>query len=130
MKISKDATRDARRIFRVCVVDGQIDESMLRAAIEKIVAKKPRNYRGILYALKRLIRLEVESRRALVESAVELDTPSRVQIEQSLSVEYGEGLTYTYRTDEQLLGGVRIRVGNDVMDGSVQSRLKRLAEAF
>ena len=29
-----------------------------------------------------------------------------------------------------LLGGLRIRVGNDVFDGSVQGRLTRLANAF
>jgi F-type H+-transporting ATPase subunit delta len=30
----------------------------------------------------------------------------------------------------ELLGGLRIRVGNDVLDGSVKGRLDRLAAAF
>lgn len=130
MKVSKDAARDAARIFRLCSPEGQLDEAKLRSAIDKIGAEKPRDYRGILHALKRLVRLDVESRRALIESAVELDTPSRVQIEKNLTSQYGEGLDYTYRTDASLLGGIRIRVGNDVLDGSVQSRLTRLTEAF
>ncbi|NWK55687.1 F0F1 ATP synthase subunit delta [Verrucomicrobiaceae bacterium N1E253] len=130
MKVSKDAARDARRIFRLCTAEGRVDEELLRSAIQKIVDQKPRGYRGILHALKRLVRLDVESRRAVIESAVELDTPTRVQIEKDLTQTYGEGLSFVYRTDASLLGGLRIRVGNDVLDGSVQSRLNRLAEAF
>ncbi len=130
MKISKDAARDASRIFRLCASEGQLDEDKLRIAIDKIATRKPRDYRGILHALKRLIRLDVESRRALIESAVDLDTATRVTIEKNLSAEYGDQLTYTYRTDASLIGGIRIRVGNDVLDGSVKSRLDRLADAF
>lgn len=130
MKVSKDAARDASRIFRLCSPEGKVDEAKLRSAIDKIATEKPRDYRGILHALKRLIRLDVESRRALIESAVDLDTASRVQIEKNLVEEYGDGLTFTYRTNASLLGGIRIRVGNDVLDGSVQSRLTRLAQAF
>jgi len=130
MKVSKDAARDASRIFRLCASEGKLDEDKLRIAIDKIAAQKPRDYRGILHALKRLIRLDVESRRALIESAVDLDTPSRVTIEKNLSAQYGDQLTYSYRTDASLLGGIRIRVGNDVLDGSVKSRLDRLADAF
>lgn len=130
MKVSKDAARDASRIFRLCAPEGQLDEDKLRMAIDKIATEKPRDYRGILHALKRLIRLELESRCALIESATELDTTSRVTIEKNLTSKYGDQLSYTYRTDASLLGGIRIRVGNDVLDGSVKSRLDRLADAF
>ena len=130
MKVSKDAARDASRIFRLCAPEGQLDEDKLRSAIDKIVTQKPRDYRGILHALKRLTRLDVESRSALVVSATELDTPSRVTIEENLKKQYGNDLSYSYLTDASLLGGIRIRVGNDVLDGSVKARLARLANSF
>lgn len=130
MKVSKDAARDASRIFRLCAPEGKLNEDKLRSAIAKIIEQKPRDYRAILHALKRLTRLDVESRSALIISATELDTPSRVKIEANLTEQYGEGLTFSYSADASLLGGIRIRVGNDVLDGSVQSRLTRLAEAF
>jgi hypothetical protein len=84
VKISKNATRDARRIFRLCAPDGHLDEQKLRVAIAKIVERQPRGYRGILSALKRLIRLDLASRRAFIVSAKDLDTPSRVKIEKNL----------------------------------------------
>ena len=130
MKVSKDAARDASRIFRLCAPDGKLDEDKLRSAIDMIVTQKPRDYRGILHAIKRLTRLDVESRSALIVSATELDTPSRVTIEENLKKQYGNDLSYSYETDASLLGGIRIRVGNDVLDGSVKARLDRLANSF
>lgn len=107
-----------------------MNEDQLRGAIAKIVESKPRDFKGILQALLRLTRLDAESRQALVESASELDQASRTQIETDLTSQYGEGLSFSYQINAELLGGVRIRVGNDVLDGSVQSRLDRLAKAF
>ena len=130
MKVSKDAARSARRIYRLCAPEGRLDEDKMRTAFKKIGAAKPRDYRAIMHALFRLVRLDEESRQALIESATDLDTPSRVRIEESLNNQFGGGLSFSYSIDPELLGGVKIRVGNDVWDGSVQSRLERLANAF
>lgn len=130
MKVSKDAARTASRIFRLCSPEGNLDESKMRDAIAAIAEKQPRDFRAILHSLHRLIRIDEESRQALVESATDLDTGSRVRVEKNLTEQYGEGLSFTYKTTPELLGGVRIRIGNDVLDGSVQSRLDRLANAF
>ncbi|MBT8037712.1 MAG: F0F1 ATP synthase subunit delta [Verrucomicrobiae bacterium] len=130
MKVSKDAASAARRIYRLCSADGRLDQDKVRTAFRKVAAAKPRDYRAILHALLRLVRLDEESRQAVIESAVDLDSPSRVRIEQSLNNQYGGGLSFSYSTDPELLGGVKIRVGNDVWDGSVQSRLERLTSAF
>ena len=46
------------------------------------------------------------------------------------SARYGEGLQYEFVLNPALLGGMRIRVGDDVWDGSVKGRLDRLAAAF
>jgi F-type H+-transporting ATPase subunit delta len=45
-------------------------------------------------------------------------------------VKYGVDLAFEFRTNPELLGGLKIRVGNDVFDGSVKGRLDRLANAF
>jgi len=130
MKVSKDAASSARRIYRLCAPEGKLDEAKLSSAVASIAQAKPRDYRGILHALHRLVRIDAESRKALIESASDLDEPSRKRIEENLNNQYGGGLTFEYSTNADLIGGVRIRVGNDVWDGSVQSRLDRLANAF
>ncbi|QJE96589.1 F0F1 ATP synthase subunit delta [Luteolibacter luteus] len=130
MKISKVATATARRIFRLCQTGGRLDEAKLASAVRRIGQEKPRGFRGILFALKRLVRLEIERRRVTVESATELDQASRDRVIAGLAVKYGADLTFDFRVNPELLGGLKIRVGNDVFDGSVKGRLDRLAQAF
>jgi len=130
MKISKVATATARRIFRLCQTGGRLDEAKLATAVRQIAQQKPRDFRGVLFALKRLVRLEMERRHVTVESATELDQPSRDRVISGLAVKYGVGLTFEFRVNPELLGGLKIRVGNDVFDGSVKGRLDRLAQAF
>ena len=130
MKISKTAATAARRLFGLCQTDGRLDESKLRDVIARLVEAKPRDYTAILAALQRLTRLELERREVTVESAVEMDEATRQRVVAGLEKQYGSDLIVQYKLTPALLGGLRIRVGNDVFDGSVQGRLDRLAEAF
>lgn len=130
MKISKVANAEARRIFRLCQTAGRLDEAKFSTAIRLIVTQKPRDYRGILSALKRLVRLELERRHVVVESAAALDAAEQQRVVAGLTAKYGSDLTFEYRVTPELLGGLKVRVGNDVFDGSVKGRLDRLAEAF
>ncbi len=130
MKISKTAATTARRIFRLCQSGGTLDEAKLSAAVRQLAQEKPRDYRGILHALKRLVRLETERRHVVVESAAELDAASRDRVASGLASKYGNDLTFEYRVNPSLLGGLKVRVGNDVFDGSVKGRLDRLAQVF
>ena len=130
MKISKTAAATARRLFGLCQVDGRLDEDRLRKAIKRLSTDKPRDFHAILGALQRLTRLELESRKVVVESAVELDEAGRSQVVAKLSAQYGADLQIEYKLNTALIGGLRIQVGDDVFDGSVDGRLKRLAAAF
>ncbi|MEX1116514.1 MAG: F0F1 ATP synthase subunit delta [Akkermansiaceae bacterium] len=130
MKISKVAAATARRLFGLCQTGGRFDETKLRTIITSLVDSKPRDYRAILSALQRLTRLEIERRQVTVESAVELDEATRQRVVAGLTQQYGPDLVVQYQITPALLGGLRIRVGNDVFDGSVQGRLDRLAAAF
>jgi F-type H+-transporting ATPase subunit delta len=130
MKISKVAAATARRLFGLCQTGGRLDDAKLRAVFTSLVESKPRDYRAILAALQRLTRLELERRKVTVESAVELDEATRQRVLAGLARQYGADLVAEYQVNPALLGGLRIRVGNDVFDGSVQGRLDRLAAAF
>jgi F-type H+-transporting ATPase subunit delta len=46
----------------------------------------------------------------------------------NLKKKYGSDLTTDFVVNPQLLGGMRIRVGSDVWDGSVRNRLERLQQ--
>jgi F-type H+-transporting ATPase subunit delta len=130
MKISKVAASTARRLFGLCQSGGRLDDSKLRTVVSRLIEAKPRDYRAVLAALQKLTRLELEKRAVTVESAVDLDESTRQRVLAGLTKQYGEDLVVQYKTNPALLGGLRIRVGNDVLDGSVKGRLDRLASAF
>ena len=130
MKISREAATTARRAFRMCVEGDRVVDEKLRRVFKKVAESKPRGWQAILHELKRLIRLEMERRQVLVESAKTLDNPSQNRVKASLSRQYGDDLTFEFKVTPELLGGMRVRVGNDVWDGSVKTRLERLSNSF
>ena len=130
MKISKTAATHARRLFGLCQTGGRLDDAKVRLAVTRLIEARPRDYRAVLAAFQRLIRLDLDRRKVTVESAVDLDDATRQRVVASLAKAYGPELVAEYQTTPGLLGGLRIRVGNDVLDGSVLGRLDRLASAF
>ncbi len=130
MKISKQARRDGKELFRSCVVNGLLDENRARQAVSAVIAQKPRGYVAILSQLERLIKLDIQRRTAKVESAVTLSPEQQSAVTADLGRRYGAGLNISFAQNPSLLGGLRIKVGSDVYDGSVRARLENLREAF
>lgn len=130
MKASKQTQREARQLFRACLVDGVLDEKKARKAADLLVSKKPRGYLQVLTQLHKLLRLEIQRRTALVESAVELSKTASDEITKELEKQHGAGLAIEFVTRPELIGGMRVRVGSQVVDATVKSRLETIREAF
>jgi F-type H+-transporting ATPase subunit delta len=128
MKVNKEIRQTARALLRDSFINGRLDRGHVSAAVESLISKKPRDYLSILEDYKRLLRLEVEKHHARIESASELDQNTSAQIVANLRKKYGGDLTTEFAINPALLGGVRIRVGSDVWDSSVRSRLQRLEQ--
>ena len=130
MKIPKQARRDAKQLFRNCVVNGSLDENRARQAVTAVIARKPRKYMAILSQFEHLVKLHVDRRTARVESAAVLSATEQSDVAQSLAARYGAGLSLTFSQNPALIGGLRIQIGSDVYDGSVKARLALLRESF
>jgi F-type H+-transporting ATPase subunit delta len=126
MKINKEARQLARAMLRASFTDGQLDNGRISALVKSLIEKRPRNYIKVLDAYKRLLRLELEKRTAVIESATELHPDAAREIIENLKRKYGADLNPRFVTNPDLLGGMRIRVGSDVWDSSVRHRLQRL----
>jgi F-type H+-transporting ATPase subunit delta len=130
MKISKQARREAKELFRSCLKDGRLEEGRVRQAVEQVLEVKPRGYLAILSHFQRLVKLALEQRNARIESPVPLSDALQAQVRADLGRAYGPGLDVTFVQNPALLGGLRIKVGSDVYDGSIQARLTALRESF
>ena len=130
MKGSKQSRRDAKQVFQSCQVNGALDEARVRQAVTLLIEKKPRGYFGTLQELQRLVKLDVNSRSARVESAVALSEAQQQAVRASLGRLKGADVEVEFAENADLIGGMRVKLGDDVYDGSVKTRLSRLAESF
>ena len=130
MKIAKQARRDAKQLFNTCKVGGLLDETRVRKVVGAVIAQKPRGYGGILSHFHRLVKLDIERRSAHVESAVAVSEGLMQSVKTNLAQRYGVGLNVTFAVNPELIGGLRVKIGSDVFDGSVRARLNALAESM
>jgi F-type H+-transporting ATPase subunit delta len=130
MKISKSARRDAKQLFRACTVNGLLDEPRVRQVLEAITSRKPRGYVAILTRFQKLVKLDFARRSARVESATPLTPALQAGIQANLTRMYGAGLNFSFIQNPALIGGLRVQVGSDVYDGSVEARLNALQESL
>lgn len=65
-----------------------------------------------------------------IRSAVELTDDQRRALQDALSAASGKRVDAVYDIDPLLIGGVTVRLGDTVYDGSVRQQLKRLRDRF
>lgn len=128
MKINKETRQLSKQLFRASFIDGRLDNGRIAALVLSLIKKKPRHYLKVLESYKRLLRLEVEKRSATIEAASELGSNVVAEIVANLKRKYGSDLATRFVVNKELIGGMRIRVGSDVWDGSVRNRLQRLQQ--
>ena len=130
MKISKRAKREAKQLFRFCLVNGMLDETRVRHVVQHLLAAGRRNCPAILSHFERLVKLDLARHMATIESATPLPADLQAAIEGGLTRRYGRGLVTAFAHRPALIGGVRIQVGSDVYDGSVRAGLAALEQSF
>jgi F-type H+-transporting ATPase subunit delta len=129
MKISKQSRREAKELFRAAQVNGVLDENKVRQVVDEMIRVKPRGFEATLSHFQRLVKLDLERRSARIESVMPLDDAQQGNVKSVLTKRYGAGLNFTFAQNPALIGGMRIKVGSDVFDGSVQARLAQLTES-
>jgi F-type H+-transporting ATPase subunit delta len=130
MKIDRHSRLTAKKVLQAARnADGSVDEAKIRDLVSTLVEYKPRNYLAILTYLTRLIELALEENTVRVETASPLaDKGASVFAE--LERRYGKASRTVYEENPKLLGGLKIRRGNNIWDGSLSGRLDRLQQAL
>jgi F-type H+-transporting ATPase subunit delta len=130
MKIARPARQSAKKYFRACLrPDGTIDPTAVREIVRLVAHEKPRHYLQILSRLGRLVELAIEERTVRLESAAPL--PDRgASIFADLEKRFGPAYDTIYEENPALLGGLRVRRGSAIWDGTLSNRLDRLEQAL
>jgi F-type H+-transporting ATPase subunit delta len=130
MKTTRQTKREAKRLFRLCLVNGLVDEGRTRQVVQRMIESKRRGALALLSHFRRLVKLECARHTAEVESAVPVPPDLRASIQAGLARVYGPGIRASFAHNPGLIGGMRIKVGSDVYDGSVRARLAALEKNF
>jgi len=130
MKIDRQSRQSAKKYFRACHgANGSINETGIREIVQLLINEKPRNYLAVLTYLYRLVALALDENTVRVESATPL-ADQGASVFSSLEQQYGPAARTSYEENPALLGGLRIRRGNNIWDGSLSGRLQRLQQAL
>ena len=77
------------------------------------------------------LRAEHEQRiEVMVTSAYKLTAAQKTKLSNALKKRLNREISITTQVDKSLIGGVILRAGDTVIDGSVRGRLNRLSEAL
>jgi F-type H+-transporting ATPase subunit delta len=130
MQSTKKLRREAKQLFRLCLVEGLLDDDRVRRAVEKVLEAKRRGGFTLLSYFQRLVRLERSRHAAEVASAAALPAALQASVLANLERLYGPGLRTSFVLNPALIGGMRIQAGSDVYDGSVRSGLAAVERSF
>jgi F-type H+-transporting ATPase subunit delta len=130
VKSSAQIRRQAKSLYELCLVEGMLDDSRALQVVQAVIASERRGSFALLAHFQRLVRLDRQLHTAIVESAVPLPEDFKISLRTRLTDLYGPAIATQFAITPGLIGGMRIRVGSDVYDGSVRSELESLRNSF
>ncbi|MCM3902670.1 MAG: F0F1 ATP synthase subunit delta [Pyrinomonadaceae bacterium] len=130
MKTIRQIKRDARHLFRLCLVNGVLEQDHVRQVVQSVLGAKRRGYLALATEFERLVRLERMRHTATVESATPLSADLQAEVVASLARLNGPGISTSFAVNPALIGGMRIKVASDLYDGSLEGGLAALENSF
>lgn len=127
MTVSRQDRSLIRKLLDLCMAEGQLSEQHVQAVLQWMERFPIGRQRLLMRLFLRSIRRLAAQQTILVESPQPLTEAVQLQIRKSLSARYQRSLSIEVRENMSLIGGLRIRVGDDLMDASVSGALSRLA---
>jgi F-type H+-transporting ATPase subunit b len=104
------------------LVGDALDESRQRTLIEEF-------FSGVRAGKVTLLQdASVSGSSAVVTSALPLTEPEQAAVKRDILSRLGEGAIVEFKVDPSILGGLVVRVGDKVLDGSVSGKLSAMAE--
>jgi F-type H+-transporting ATPase subunit delta len=137
-----ESNADLRNVLQNPAVPRQQKLKLLDAIVGRMGASKElRNFIAVLVdhhraghmeEIAKQFKRELNQRLGIAESEVssarELSKEERQALEKELQAITGKTVQATYSKDETLLGGVVVRIGSTIYDGSVRGQLHKIRE--
>lgn len=113
---------------RITLLERVLDVDPLVLNLAKLLIVKGRTAEAsaIAQVFAEMVDVQEGIAHAVVTTAVDLSAAQLAQIESTLSEALGVTIDARAETDSEILGGIVVRVGDRLIDGSLRSRLESL----
>ena len=112
---------DKRQLLRRLLAERALPATV--TLVEQALAGSFRSFHAAITEYQKVAAATQGEGVALVRVARELTEAERSRLEQALSTQYARPVHLNIEVDPSLLGGMRVEIGDDVIDGTVVSRL-------
>ena len=128
MKRDKQISQLAKKLVALSKdSEGIITGSKVDQVLSGLKQVQPRHYLSLLKCYLGHIRREIALQTAEVTAPSAISKDALKAIEQHYSTIYGRSIRARSITEESLIAGVRVRVGDDLYDASIAGQLSRIA---
>lgn len=121
------STRKKKQTF-INIFKGKIDEELLAFLLILIEKDRMLFLREKLNEMEKIHLEKNNTLVAVVKTAVPLLEKEIDGLKAKLENKYDKNIIITTEIDKSLLGGVYVRVGNDVIDGTIKSKLDEMKD--
>jgi F-type H+-transporting ATPase subunit delta len=126
---NKQTQQLARQLFKLSLVDGAVSAERVAGVLQYVEKHRPARAVAVLQAYQRLVAAEIARGQAVVEHAGPVTPAVLNSIEAAMTRKYGRKIATVTKPSPHLLGGLRVRVGDDVYESSIAGQLGALASA-
>ncbi|OOM12001.1 F0F1 ATP synthase subunit delta [Clostridium saccharobutylicum] len=120
-------TKKKKELF-VQVFKGKIDEELLSFLIILIEKSRILNLAEILYQMENIDLERKNTVRGVVKTAVPILSEELEKLKNIFEKKYDKNIIFSTEVDESILGGVYVKIGNDVIDDTVKSKVEEMKE--
>jgi F-type H+-transporting ATPase subunit delta len=121
--------RDKKRVLRE-VLEDKIPERLMRFLLVVVDKRRQRVLPEIAVEFDKLVDEQLGRLQVDVTTAQDPDAKARASIKKHLDTLFGMEVLPRFRADPRIIGGVVVRVGDRIMDGSIRHRLQGLRRSL
>lgn len=125
IKHPKISTSRKKELFKN-IFEDKIDKELLSFLLILIEKNRINELSGIILQVEKILLERNNEVRAIVKTVIPLNEAERASLIDKLKAKYKKSIILEENIDADILGGVYVRIGDDVIDGTIKNKLDEI----